>query len=65
MKGNPADIRGLAEDLDLCRSNHKDALHHNPDLDADLMKLAREAHARWAQVVEVPHGFDKNGDLKP
>ena len=65
MKGNPADIRGLAEDLGLCRSNHKDALKHNPDLAADLLKLAVKTHDRWASMLEAPAGFDKNGDLKP
>lgn len=52
MKGNPADVRGLAEDLTRAIAEHPDACRLNPDLYADLVKLRDRVKVRYDQISE-------------
>lgn len=52
MKGDPQDVRDLAEDLKGCIQRHPDALKHNPDIQNDLVKVRDNTFKRYAQISE-------------
>ena len=65
MKGNPQDLHDLGEDLQKTIDTHQDALRHNPDIAAELMKTRAKVRDRYESVMDRPRGFDKDGNLIP
>jgi len=52
MKGDPEDLRNLAEDLRGCIKRHDDAIRHNPDIATDIIKARDKAFKRYEEVTE-------------
>ena len=52
MKGDPADIRALAQDLDDVYHDHPNAISANPDLAADLLQLRKKTRERYEKIDE-------------
>ena len=55
MKGNPQDLKDLAEDLKGCVQRHPDALKNNPDIQVDLVKVRDKAMERYDKISEKKH----------
>ena len=52
MKGDPEDLRKLAEDLKWCIRKHPDAIQNNPDIAKDIVNARDKADAKFRQVTE-------------
>lgn len=71
MKGNPADLRELGNDIDRAIHDHRDAIINNEDIAAALFGVRNAIRARYDKVNENRDrslgltGYDKNGDLIP
>ena len=71
MKGNPADLRELGNDIDRAIHDHMDAIRHHPEFAAELFRLRNAIWAEYDKVNENRDrslgltGYDKNGDLIP
>ena len=69
MKGNPADLRALGEDIDRAIHDHADAIVHNEYLALALFGVRNAIRERYDKINENRDrslglvGFDKNGDL--
>lgn len=52
MKGDPQDIRDLAEDLQGALQRHADAVRHNPDIATEIVKIRDRTFKRYEEVSE-------------
>ncbi len=54
MRGDRQDLKDLAEDLKGCVNRHQDAIRHNPDIAAELIKVRDKTMKRWEDLSERP-----------
>jgi hypothetical protein len=52
LKGNPADVCELSEDIGRCIGNHPDAITHNPDIARKLLNLRDKTRERYERIAE-------------
>ena len=52
MKGDPEDLRKLADDLQFALQRRQDAIRNNPDLAADIVKVRDKVRNRYKEVTE-------------
>ena len=52
MRADPEDLKNLSDDLRGVIKRHDDALTHNPDIAADLLKVRDKAQRRYDEVTE-------------
>lgn len=65
MKGDPEDIKNLAEDLHGALHRHNDACKNNPDLQTELVKLRDKAYRRYEEVSEGRKSQHRKHPLEP
>ena len=54
MKGDPEDVKNLAEDLKGALHRHPDAVRNNPDLAGELVRLRDKVYHRYEHIAEKP-----------
>ena len=52
MKGDPEDLRKLADDLQFALQRRQDAVRNNPDIATDLVKVRDKVRKRYEEVTE-------------
>ena len=52
MKGDPEDLRKLADDLQFALQRRQDAIRNNPDIATDIVNVLDKTRKRYEEVTE-------------